>query len=225
VYRRTGRFVGDGTPEEAPRPAARTAAAAARDAHRRPARRRDDPLLRKPFLALACPGNRSGRGRPGDRRVAGRREAGACSDGGGDRRQSFLRARDRTRRGQTDSAEATRRSYGVRNDHARTGDRPARFPRAPRAPACRDLARVRRLDRPRDHARGAAFVQPHFRARTGRPHACDRLAGHACARRAADCLRPVLHASLCRHGRAPRVGFRLCPRHLAAAVPRRRAPL
>src|SRR6185437_4312415 len=110
---RTDRFEGDGTPEKAPRAAAGPAAAAAGDPHRRPGRRRDDPLLRKPLLAGARAGNRACRGRPGRRGVAGGRKAAACPNRRCGRREPFVRACERTPRGRADSPKATGGSHRV----------------------------------------------------------------------------------------------------------------
>ena len=221
----TGRFAGDGTREEAPQDAAGTPAATARDAHGRPVSRRNHPPLWEPFLALACPGYRTRGGGPGARRVAGGREAAARLHGCGGGRESLVRARDRSRRRRADPASATRGGDGFRNDHTGSRDRHARLARHSRAAAGRVLAWVCRSDRPRDHARAAPVVHPCVRACAGRLRACGRLAGHPRTRRAADCVRPLLHAPVCRHGGTARFGVRLGPRHFAAALPRRRAPL
>jgi hypothetical protein len=221
----TGRFVRDGTPEEAPRAPAGTAAAPSRDAHGRPVGGGDDPALREPFLALARPGCRARGGGPCSRRVTGGREATACPDGRGRCGEPLVRARDGGRRRRTDSAEAACGSHRVRSNHARARGRPTRLARHPRAAAGRDLARFRRPDRARDHARAAALVRSRLRARSCRPRACGRLAGHPRARWTADRLRPLLHAAFRRHGSAACIGIRLRPRDLPAALSRRRAPL
>ena len=225
VQVRTGKFAGDGTREKAPRAAAGTAAVTAGDAYGRPTGRRDDSPLREPFLAFPCARYRSrGRG-PGARGVARGRETAACVHGRGGGRKSRVRARDRSRGRRADTAKATCRSHGVRNDHTGSRDRAPRPPRSPRRAAGRDLAGIRRADRAGDHARTAPLVHPCLRARARRPGPCDRLVDHACAGRAADGLRPLLHTPVCRNGGSARVGVRLRPRHLAAALPRRRAPL
>ncbi len=221
----TGRFAGDGTPEEAPRPAAGTAAAAARDANGRPVGRRDDPAVREPLLAVPCPGCRSRRGGLGPGRVSRSREAAACLDGGRAGGEPLVRARDRTPRRRADPAEATCGSDGVRSDHPVSRGPLARLARDPRAAAGCLLARLRRPDRPSDHPRAAPLVRPRLRTRTRRCPACGRLAGHPRSRRAADRLCDLLHAPLRGHSGSAGVGVRLRPRHLAAALPRRRAPL
>jgi hypothetical protein len=222
---RTDRFEGDGTPEKAPRAAAGPAAAAAGDAHRRPGRRRDDPLLRKPLLAGARAGNPACCGRPGRRGVAGGRKAAACPNRRSGRREPFVRACERTPRGRADSPKAAGGSHRVRDDHPRAGDRRPRLPRDPRTAAGGDLAGVRRTDRPRDHPGAAALVPSHVRARTRRPRACDRVAGDARARGAPDRLCPLLHSPVRRHGGLAGIGVRLRARHLAAALPRGFPPL
>ena len=221
----TGRFADDGTPEEAPRAAAGTAAATAGDANGRPVGRRDDPALREPFLALPCSGHRSRRSGPGPGRVSRGREAAACIDGSGGGREPVVRARDGSRRRRADSTEATLGSHGVRSDHLGSCDPPAWLARHPWAAAGSCLARIRGPDRPGDHPRAAPLVRPCLRARTRRPRACGGLAGHPRARRAVDRLRHLLHAPLCGHGGAAGLGVRLRPRHLAAALPRRCASL
>ena len=220
-----GRFAHDGTSEKAPRAAAETSGPAAGDTDGRTARGGDHPALWEPLLALTRVGHCAGRRRPRPGGVADGREVGACIHRGGSDGEPLVRAGHRRRLGREHSAPAACRSHGVRNDHARAGDRSPRTARDLRLASGCLLARIRRPRRAGDHAREAPLIPPRRRTRPRRPRACGRVAGNPRAGRSADRIRPVLHASLRRNGRAAGVGVPLRPRHLAPALSRGRAPL